>query len=67
MNSVTLLAKGENKMTRSPNSKAGPVVRFSICLPPPVAAKLAEYCEKRGCPKSWAVEKLITRYLGKLP
>jgi len=54
-------------MTRTPNSKAGPVVRFSICLPPEVAAKLEAYCRKRGCAKSWAVEKLITRYLEKLP
>lgn len=54
-------------MTRTPNSKAGPVVRFSICLPPDVAARLEAYSKKRGCPKSWAIEKLITRYLEKLP
>ena len=42
-------------------------MRFSISLAPEVAAKLAAYCEKRGCTKTWAVEKLITRYLEKLP
>ena len=54
-------------MTKPTKSKAGPVVRFSVSLVPEVAAKLAAYCRKRGCAKSWAVEKLITRYLEKLP
>lgn len=54
-------------MTKPTKSKAGPVVRFSVCLVPEVAAKLEAYCQKRGCPKSWAIEKLITRYLEKMP
>jgi metal-responsive CopG/Arc/MetJ family transcriptional regulator len=54
-------------MTKPTKSKAGPVVRFSVSLVPEVAAKLDAYCQKRGCPKSWAIEKLITRYLEKMP
>jgi hypothetical protein len=54
-------------MTKPTKSKAGPVVRFSVSLVPEVATKLETYCRKRGCPKSWAIEKLITRYLVKLP
>jgi hypothetical protein len=54
-------------MSKPTRSKAGPVVRFSVSLAPDVAAKLAAYCEKRGCPKTWVIEKLITRYLEKLP
>jgi hypothetical protein len=54
-------------MARPQKSKAGPVERFSISLAPEVAAKLANYCKKRGCPKTWAVEQLIVRYLEKLP
>ena len=55
-------------MTRKPKSSEGLVERFSISLPPEVAAKLKAYCKKHERKYSWVVEKLITRTdLEKLP
>jgi hypothetical protein len=54
-------------MTRKQKSPTGLVERFTVSLSPEVAAKLKTYCTRNERGYSWVVEKLITKYLGKLP
>lgn len=52
-------------MTRPRLSKAGPVARVSISLPPEMMARVNAYCKNRGCSKSWFVRKLVMADLKK--
>ena len=54
-------------MTRSTKNPEGPVTRLSVSVSPEIAAKLDAYCEKKERPRSWVIEKLIARYLEKMP
>jgi predicted transcriptional regulator len=54
-------------MTRTPRSPKGLVQRFTVSLSPETTARLEAYCRKHDRPRSWVVEKLIARYLEKLP
>lgn len=54
-------------MVRPTKSKVGGVVKISASISPESAAKLDAYCKKHDRGPSWVVDKLIARYLGKLP
>jgi hypothetical protein len=55
-------------MTRPTKSKSGEkVVKLSVSITPESAAKLEAYCKAKDRGASWVVDKLIARYLGKLP
>jgi predicted transcriptional regulator len=53
-------------MTRTPKSKLGKVNKFAISLSPEATAKLEAFCRKHERARSWALEKLVNRYLDKL-
>jgi len=48
-------------------SKAGAAVKLSVSVSPESAVKLDAYCKKNDRGPSWVVDKLIARYLSKLP
>jgi predicted transcriptional regulator len=54
-------------MVRPTKSPKGVAVKISVSISPDSAAKLDAYCTKRDRGPSWVVDKLIARYLGKLP
>ena len=54
-------------MVRPTKSPKGVAVKLSVTVSPESAAKLAAYCKKNDRPVSWVVDKLITRYVEKLP
>ena len=54
-------------MTRTTKSPKGAVVKLSISVSPESAAKLEAYCKKHDRGASWVVDKLIARYVDKLP
>ena len=54
-------------MVRPTKSKQGPAVKLSVTVSPESAAKLDAYCKKNDRAASWVVDKLIARYVGKLP
>jgi hypothetical protein len=54
-------------VVRPTKSKQGAAVKISVSISPESAAKLEAYCKKNDRGASWVVDKLIARYLGKLP
>ena len=54
-------------MVRPTKSKQGAAVKLSVTVSPESAAKLEAYCRKKERPRSWVIDKLIARYLEKLP
>jgi len=43
------------------------VQRFTVSISPEAAAKLEAYCKKKERPRSWAIDKLVSLYVDKLP
>lgn len=54
-------------MVRPTKSKQGAAVKISVSISPEAAAKLEAYCKKNDRGASWVVDKLIARYMEKLP
>lgn len=54
-------------MVRPRNSELGAAVKISVSISPESAAKLERYCEKKDRQRSWVIDKLIARYVDKLP
>jgi hypothetical protein len=61
------LKKGVCEVARPTKSKRGAAVKLSVTVSPESAAKLEAYCRKNDRGRSWVIEKLIARYLEKLP
>jgi hypothetical protein len=49
--------------TRSPKGKA---MKFAVSVSPESWVKLESYCHKNDRQRSWVIDKLIARYLGRL-
>jgi len=54
-------------MVRTTKSPTGKVRIVSVSLTPEIAAKLDKYCAERERSRSRVIEKLISRYLEKMP
>ena len=54
-------------MVRPLKSPKGAAVKLSVSVSPESAAKLETYSNKNDRGPSWVVDKLIARYLGKMP
>jgi hypothetical protein len=54
-------------VVRPTKSAKGAAVKLSVTVSPESAAKLEAYCTKKDRGPSWVVDKLIARYLEKLP
>ena len=54
-------------MVRPTKSPKGAAVKISVSISPESAAKLEAYCKKNDRGASWVVDKLIARYVEKLP
>lgn len=54
-------------MVRPTKSAKGAAVKFAVSVSPESWAKLEAYCRKNDRPRSWVIDKLIARYLEKLP
>jgi len=54
-------------MVRPTKSKQGTATKISVSISPESAAKLEAYCKKNDRGPSWVVDKLIARYMEKLP
>jgi hypothetical protein len=54
-------------MVRPTKSPEGAVVKFAVSVSPESWVKLEAYCRKNDRPRSWVIDKLIARYLEKLP
>ncbi len=54
-------------MVRPTKSKLGAAVKISVSISPESATKLDAYCKKNDRGASWVVDKLIARYVEKLP
>ena len=54
-------------MVRPTQSAKGAAVKFAVSVSPESWAKLEAYCKKNDRGASWVVDKLIARYVEKLP
>ena len=54
-------------MVRPTKSLKGVAVKFTVSVSPESWEKLEAYCRKNDRPRSWVIDKLIARFLARLP